>query len=145
MPDRFFYKKRHRLKTSAEFAAVFNHKARKTQGPLTIFAKPNTLNHHRLGLSVGKRVGNAVARGKAKRMIRDAFRHEQHNLPKSKAGTSYDLVVTLRPHDQTPLQTWQSWFSAAATAAIKVAQKREQPPQESETQPAPNHTPKHAN
>lgn len=68
---------------------------RKTRGPITIFTVPNELGHCRLGLSVGSRVGNAVARNRIKRLIREAFRLEQHELA---AVGGYDLVVTVRPH-----------------------------------------------
>lgn len=78
----------------------------KRAGPLTLHSRPNGLGHHRLGLSVGRRVGNAVRRNLIKRRVREAFRLHQHVWP-SGAGTAgeggeaggYDLVVGVRPHD----------------------------------------------
>lgn len=89
------FRSRHRLTHAREFAAVYDAKLRKSRGPITIFTLPNTLGHCRLGLSVGSRVGNAVTRNRVKRLLREAFRLEQHVL----AGIGgFDLVVTVRPH-----------------------------------------------
>jgi ribonuclease P protein component len=94
----FNFRQRHRLAHAKEFAAAFEAKVRKTRGPITIFTVPNELGHCRLGLSVGSRVGNAVQRNRIKRLLREAFRLEQHELAKVGSGGGYDLVVTVRPH-----------------------------------------------
>ncbi len=88
------FRRRHRLSGSLEFGAVYEAKVRKRCGPLTVFARPNDLGHPRLGLSVGRRVGNAVTRHAIKRRLREAFRHLQHEHERS-----YDLVVNVAPHD----------------------------------------------
>ena len=57
---------------------------------MQIAARPNGLPHTRFALSVGRRVGSAVARNRVKRRLRAILR----------AGTprcGYDLVVTARP------------------------------------------------
>ncbi|MBX3405449.1 MAG: ribonuclease P protein component [Phycisphaeraceae bacterium] len=89
------FRQRHRLSHAREFAAAFNAKVRKSRGPLLVFTLPNDLGHSRLGLSVGTRVGNAVARNRVKRLIREAFRLEQHALVID--GRGYDIVATVRP------------------------------------------------
>lgn len=89
------FRQRHRLSHAREFAAAFNAKVRKSRGPLLVFTLPNDLGHSRLGLSVGSRVGNAVMRNRVKRLIREAFRLEQHALVF--AGRGYDIVATVRP------------------------------------------------
>jgi ribonuclease P protein component len=54
----------------------------------------------RLGLSVSKDHGGAVRRNKLKRLLREAFRLEQHRLP-----TDLDLVIIPRQRDEDfPLQ-----------------------------------------
>ena len=124
MGERLFYRKRHRVRGSDEFAAVFTYKVRKSRGALTVFVMPNGLSEHRLGLSIGRRVGNAVVRGKVKRMIREAFRHERENVPMAADGGGYDLVVAVRGHDPVGLAEWREWFVGAVGAAVRVVEKR---------------------
>ncbi|MFK7758585.1 MAG: ribonuclease P protein component [Phycisphaerales bacterium] len=124
MDDRLFYRKRHRVRTAEEFDLVFGYKVRKSRGAMTVFIKPNGLGEHRLGLSVGRRVGNAVVRGKVKRMIREAFRHERSGIPMASDGCGYDLVVSVRPHEAASLEVWREWFCGSVGAAIRVVEKR---------------------
>lgn len=46
----------------------------------------------RLGIVASRKVGNAVQRNRAKRLVREAFR-----LHPAALGGSYDLVVIVRP------------------------------------------------
>ena len=41
---------------------------------VVIYMRPNRFGVHRLGITAGKRVGNAVQRNRAKRLIRQAYR-----------------------------------------------------------------------
>ncbi|MCX5659517.1 MAG: ribonuclease P protein component [Planctomycetota bacterium] len=96
-----------KLGGSREFEAVFDARVKKNHGPLTLFAIPNDLGHLRLGLSVSRRVGNAVMRNRIKRLIREAFRLCQHDWP-----TGYDVVVVVRPHEPAILAEYQRLLSA---------------------------------
>lgn len=99
-------------------------KLSKHRGPLTVFLQPNTGPEHRLGLGVGRRVGNAVQRGRIKRLIREAFRHERANLPDAPDGRGYDIVVSVRPHRLLPLARYQALLVEAVRAADKTCRKR---------------------
>jgi ribonuclease P protein component len=57
----------------------------------SVAAQPNLLAHDRLGLTVSRRVGGAVARNRAKRLLREAFRHR----PRA-ALVGFDIVVTAK-------------------------------------------------
>ena len=86
-----------RLKTLAEFKAVYDRKRSVSDGLLVVYAKENELPHSRVGLSVSKKVGNAVARNRCKRLFREAFRLSQHDLP-----SGIDLILIPRNVDREP-------------------------------------------
>jgi ribonuclease P protein component len=92
-PRSLVFRARHRVSHKRDFEAAYRQGVRRVHGALAVYARPNGLPESRLGLSVGKRVGNAVRRGRVKRMIREAFRLIRAEMP---AG--YDLVVSVRPH-----------------------------------------------
>ena len=73
-----------------------------------MFAIPNDLGYPRLGLSVGRKVGTAPKRNRIKRLLREAFRLMQHDLPRG-----YDLVINVRPHELAMLADYQRMLSAA--------------------------------
>lgn len=108
MPEKTYrYLKKHRLAHALEFEAVYEAKVRESRGPLTVYAIPNDLGHPRLGLSVGKRIGTAPVRNRLKRLLREAFRHLQHDLPRG-----YDLVINVKPHELAMLADYQRMLSA---------------------------------
>jgi ribonuclease P protein component len=94
-----------RLTHDLEFQGVYGARVKKTRGPLTVFAKPSDRPNHRLGLSIRK-FTTAVARNRLKRLLREAFRLVQDDLPRPSAG-SYDLVVTARDHNPLTLGEYQ--------------------------------------
>jgi ribonuclease P protein component len=84
------------------------------RGPLVVFGRPNGLDHPRLGLSIGRRAGNAVRRNAIKRRVREAFRHLQHDLDRG-----YDLVVTVKQHAPMPMQEYQALLQDAASDLMR--------------------------
>ncbi|MCA9294082.1 MAG: ribonuclease P protein component [Phycisphaerales bacterium] len=115
---------RHRISNKLEFDRVFKAKARKHVGPLTIFAMPNGLPHLRYGLSVPRRVGNAVTRNRIKRLLREALRHNQHDLPSAPDGGGYDWLIAVRPHEAMTLEQYADALRNAAAGLDHVWRKR---------------------
>lgn len=77
-----------RLRRQADFDRVYKRRLTAANRMLIVHADANALPHPRLGLSVSRKVGSAVVRNRWKRLIREAFRLTQHELPKG-----VDLVV----------------------------------------------------
>ena len=102
------------------FQAVFANKLRKSAGPLAVLAKPNGQPHHRLGLTVSRRVGNAVKRHRIKRLLREAFRLNHANWP-----GRYDLVIVVYPHDTLKVDEYVHHLTEVLAQLHHVAQKRE--------------------
>jgi ribonuclease P protein component len=77
------------MKSSRDFAKVFEKRLRAADGCLLVYAVENTLGRTRFGLSVSRKVGGAVVRTSVKRLLREAFRLSQHDLP-----SGLDLVLS---------------------------------------------------
>src|SRR5437763_11036583 len=123
MPERrHTFPKSHRLGGKHEFSAVFETKMRESRGPLTIYAKANELGHPRLGISISRRVGTAVRRNRIKRLLRESFRHHQHDLPRG-----YDLVFVVRPHAPMILAEYQKLMTALMLRSHATWERRDAP------------------
>jgi ribonuclease P protein component len=107
------------LRATADYAAVFDARTREGRGPLTTYARPNGLAHARLGMSVSRKVGNAVRRNRIRRLIRESYRLMQHDFP-----CGYDMVVVVRPHEPLALADYQRLLSGMAVKLHNVWRKR---------------------
>jgi ribonuclease P protein component len=81
-----------RLKQAGEFARARTHGQRWVCGCLIANVLPRPGSQTRLGVVTSKKVGNAVARSRARRLMRETFRLHQHEL-----GAPVDLVLVARP------------------------------------------------
>ena len=84
------------------FKTVYDERMSARVGPIVVYTRPNGLDHPRLGLSVPRAVGSAVARNRIKRRLREAFRHAQHDLP-----GAYDVVINVRRHEALPADEYR--------------------------------------
>lgn len=80
-----------RLTSTADFERVYALQERAGDTHLLIFAAPNPVGTTRIGLSVSRRHGNSVVRHRIKRLLREAYRMIQHELPEG-----VDLVLVPR-------------------------------------------------
>ena len=78
----FAFAKPLRLLNAAQYRAVFDSApVRAAQPQFLILARPNELEHPRLGLVIAKKhVRNATDRNRIKRIARETFRLRQHEL-----------------------------------------------------------------
>ncbi|WP_010094633.1 ribonuclease P protein component [Ornithinibacillus scapharcae] len=85
-------KKEYRVKDNKEFQVIFKKGKSFANRQLVIYyMKKENQDHFRIGLSVGKKIGNAVVRNRIKRYLRQAFHElEKDILP------AYDMIIIAR-------------------------------------------------
>jgi len=83
----FAFPPQRRLRRRGEFQRVFDSGRRAHGRYLTIIAAPGEGTDSRLGIVASRKLGGAVVRNRAKRLIRQAFRTQPG------AGAPLDLVV----------------------------------------------------
>ena len=90
MPKSLTLPKKCRLLKNKEFRAVLAGKNRRSDHLLVVHMLANGLDYTRIGVSVGRAQGNSVARNRIKRLIREAFRLHQREIP-----CGFDILVTM--------------------------------------------------
>jgi ribonuclease P protein component len=80
MPDYRFPKAR-RLLSPREFERVFAARLSASDSSIVLYGAVNEQQHARIGLTVSRKAGRAVQRNRWKRLLREAFRLKQHELP----------------------------------------------------------------
>ncbi len=79
--QRFRFGKAYRLLTKEQYDRVFANKQSAADHCLIVYVCPNDLGYPRLGLAVSRKVGKAHLRNRWKRLLREAFRISQHQIP----------------------------------------------------------------
>ena len=89
----FRFQKKQRLLRTTDFRRVYAQRQSVAIGPLVMYGAQQVtkLSHARIGISVSRRVGNAVVRNQWKRKLREAFRKV-----KTQFSADLDVVVVVR-------------------------------------------------
>ena len=66
-------KKKYRVKKADEFQTIIEHRKFVSCPSLVLYVKARKEDQSRIGISVGKKLGNAVVRNKIKRQVRMMF------------------------------------------------------------------------
>lgn len=83
--------KRARLTDSPEFEKVYRSGISYRGKLFSVHAFPNDSDTARLGLSVSKKVGNAIVRNKVRRRLKEIFRERSQEIK------GLDIVISARP------------------------------------------------
>ncbi|MEI8196460.1 MAG: ribonuclease P protein component [Phycisphaerae bacterium] len=91
---RYKLTRRQKLKGRTTVELVYKTGRRRLHHPLLVhIRRREDEGPSRLGISIGRRCGNAVQRNRIKRLLREAYRAQQHELPEGR-----DFLLIVRPH-----------------------------------------------
>lgn len=79
------------IKDNRDFVGAYKKGKYSASKYSVIYVRPNGRPYNRLGITAGKKVGNAVCRNRAKRLIRLAYRQAEVSLP-----VGIDIVIVAR-------------------------------------------------
>jgi ribonuclease P protein component len=79
-----------RIRKRSEYQAIYEKARRVPSRSFVLFVLPNTQNRPRIGITVTKKIGGAVQRNRAKRLVREIFRRHKSELQ------DVDIVVNGR-------------------------------------------------
>lgn len=104
-----------RLRRRDDYARVYDAGCSAGDESLVVYVAANSLDWSRFGLSVGKRLGNAVARNRVRRILREAFRLARPDLP-----SGLDIVCVAKP----AALSHQPYLSASLRRLVVKARNR---------------------
>ena len=92
---------RQHLRRRCDFQRIFKRRCVVSRPVLVVHVDRNDLGYTRLGISTPRSVGRAVARNRLRRLIREAFRLRQRDLPEG-----LDIVCVAKPNPTPTLSDY---------------------------------------
>ena len=80
-----------KMKENKEFLSLFKKGYYVCGKACVVYYRKNGTSKNKLGISTGKKTGNAVVRSRCRRIIRQAYRENEQLIPKG-----YNIVVVSR-------------------------------------------------
>ena len=85
------FPRHYRIVRPADYRAIYDRGMKLSSGRFVLFCRSNQLSHHRLGLTVSRKIGSAVLRNRIKRRFREIFRRAFRDIP-----NHFDIVVNAK-------------------------------------------------
>lgn len=79
------------IRQNHEFRSLYYKGGSKASGLLVVYFKKNRYGQSRLGITVSKKVGNAVTRNRVRRLIKENYR-----LMEPEIRDGYDVIIVAR-------------------------------------------------
>lgn len=83
--------KKNVLRKKSDFTSIYNRGKSVGDRYIVLFYRENNLPYNRTGFLASKKVGNSVQRNRARRLMRESYRHI-----KDKLSCGYDLIIIAR-------------------------------------------------
>lgn len=113
--QRHTFRKSQQIRSSLEYADIFEQKVRASNPCLLIYGRKSPTSWSRIGLSVSRKHGNSIRRHRLRRLLREAFRLSQHQLPQG-----YDWILIPKVSNQHTVPQFQS---ALVEITSRIAKK----------------------
>ncbi|MBU91465.1 MAG: ribonuclease P protein component [Acidobacteria bacterium] len=82
----------HRVRKRRDFERAYEEGKKVVTSEFALFARANGLVHSRIGITTTRKLGTAVTRNRARRLVREAYRRHRNQIP-----TGLDFVFVVRP------------------------------------------------
>ncbi len=123
---RLTFPKHFRIRSGRDFERIYARKQKASDSVMLVFADANGMTHPRIGMSISRRHGNSVVRHRLRRLLREAFRLEQHQLP-----VGLDLILI--PGREARTATQQMFRESLVRLSRKLASRIPHAPTDSTT------------
>ena len=83
--------KKNVLRKKSDFSSIYGRGKSVGDRFVVIFYRKNNLPYNRTGFLASKKVGNSVRRNRARRLMRESYRHIQDRI-----SSGYDFIIIAR-------------------------------------------------